>query len=237
MKADPKHLMDALTAVDWAGNVRSFCKDSTAVQQVANLNLKLAIWSKQFEAIESTNPAICFVREMQVSGHLVASSTALASYKLAAAAMRTTLETALYYSYFRTHERELATLVRSDKWYMSKAEIIEYHVTHTIGFNDVQKCYPCVALLNPWYSKISAIVHGQLPGKWLSQQSISDMKPNLDLQALVVETFSECIEIVHRLFLVTVGRELWQTFSPAAKKALIHGLSGDVKSALGLDSA
>ena len=230
-------LVDSLSHVDWSGNVSSFCADDSIVDSMAESNFRLAIWSKQFEQIEKDNPALCFIREMQVAGHLVATSTALAVYKAAAASTRTVLESALYYTYFRTHPSELATLVRDDKWYMSKSEIIQYHVTHTPDFNEVQKKLPVVSLVNPWYSKISAIVHGQIPGVWVTQKSIKDTKPDAALQQIVVSNFTEGVDIVHRLFLCTVGRELWDYFSPPAKKTLLHGLSGDIKTTLGIDSA
>lgn len=200
--------------------------------------IRLAIWSKQFENLEGNeNPAICFVREMQSAGHFAVTASAISCYKLAASGMRTVVETALYYSYFRSHRAELATLLRDDKWYITKGEILEYHATHTADFIELQKKIPLSGVLNPWYSKISAIVHGQIPGMWHSQTGISDIKPNAALLTAVVQEFEECVRIVDRLFFLTVGRELWPSFSPPAKKALLHGMHGDVKSALGLDSA
>lgn len=232
-----KHLTDALSAVNWSTHVATFSADLIAVQKVAAGNLRLAVWAKQFESIEKGNPALTFIREMQAAGHLVASTTALALYKSAAGSCRTVLESALYYTYFRTHPTELATLVRQDKWYVSKANIIEYHGVHTVDFPDVQKHCPVVQPLNAWYSKISAIVHGQIPGAWHPQRSIADTKPNPDLQSEVVQNFAECVGIVNNLFLCTVGRELWAHFSTTAKKEIVHGMSGAAKAALGLDLA
>lgn len=236
--ATAQHLGTALATVKWAYHVSVFCADATLVARFEAAGLRLAIWSKQFENIEGKdNQAICFVREMQTASHLAVTATALACYKLAASGLRTVVETALYYSYFRTHSVELATLLRDDKWYVSKQEVIDYHMAHTAGFSELQKKFPVAAILNPWYSKMSAIVHGQIPGAWHSQRSISEIAPNPELMAVVVQELEECVRIVDRLFFTTVGRDLWQYFSPSAKKHLLHGLPGDVKTALMLDSA
>lgn len=230
-------LSKALTSIDWSANVASFCKDTVLMDRMAAINLRLAIWSKQFENTDGTNPAICFIREMQVSGHLVATSTALASYKSSAAAMRTIVESALYYTYFRTHLTELATLLRDEKWYLSKQDILDYHMVHTYGFSDLQKKLSLASILNPWYSKISSIIHGQIPGAWLVQKSISDIKPNSELTENVLLEFEECVRIVDRLFFSTVVKEFWDYFSPSAKKALTHGMTGESKTAFAVDTA
>lgn len=233
-----KHISSALSAVNWAGNVAQYCADEDVVERMEAAGLRLAVWSKQFENIEGkVVPAICFVREMQTAGHLTAAAAALGVYKLAASGMRTVVETALYYSYFRVHPVELATLLRDEKWYIGKQEVLDYHAVHTDGFADLQKKLSLAAILNPWYSKMSAIIHGQVPGAWHSQQGIADIKSSKELSQDVAAQFEECIRIVDRLFLLTVGRELWAYFSPSAKKSILHGVPGDIKTLLALDSA
>lgn len=236
--ADSTLLISALQSVDWNANVSVLCGNAPAVARLEAASVRLAVWAKQFENTEGKdNPAICFIREMQSAGHFTVTASALACYKLAASGMRTILETALYYSYFRSHPSELATLVRDDKWYISKQEILDYHATHGAKFAEHQKKLPLIGELNTWYSKISAIVHGQIPGVWHSQGGISSTKPDDKLLEVVMLEFEQCIRIVDRLFFLTVGQELWPNFSPSAKKALLHGMAGDVKTALGLDSA
>lgn len=236
--ATGNHLSTAVLAVKWPDNVAAFCANVPIVERFEVASLRLAIWSKQFENIEGTeNQAICFVREMQTASHLAVTATALACYKLAASGLRTVVETALYYSYFRTHPTELATLLRDDKWYVSKQEILDYHMTHTAGFGDLQKKLPVGSILNPWYSRMSAIIHGQIPGAWHSQRAISQIAPNTELMSAVASELEQCVSIVDRLFFTTVGRELWGNFSPSAKTALLKGLTGEVKTAMGLDSA
>lgn len=229
-------LKTALNSVGWDDNVSEFLKNLTAVETIAKANLRLAVWCKQFEDVDKGNPALCFTRELQVAGHHVAALTALALYKPAAGSMRAVLETALYYSYFRTHISELSTLVREPEYFVSKNDLLEFHKTHTPDFKRLQNMLGLVTRLNKWYSSVSAIIHGQIPGKWVEYTEVANIKYTQATLGIVVDTFKECEEIVHRLFLCTVGRELWDAFSSTAKRHLIAGLSGTVKAAFRLDS-
>src|SRR5262249_21019388 len=149
---------------------------------------------------ETGNPALAFVREMQAAGHHVAALTALALYKPAAAAMRSMLETALYYTYFRAHPSELATLVRDPRFSVDKTDVIEFHNQHTPEFVTHQQKLGLVARLEQWYGAISAITHGQIPGTWVDHRSLSDVKLIQATLKIVVSRFSEGEEVVHRLF-------------------------------------
>jgi hypothetical protein len=97
----------AIGSVDWNQNVAEFLKDAHPATDLENANLRVAQWARQFEIVDNGNPALCFIREMQVASQNVAVLTALSLYKPAAGSMRAMLETALYYSYFRTHHSEL----------------------------------------------------------------------------------------------------------------------------------
>jgi hypothetical protein len=152
-------------------------------------------------------------------------------------AMRTIAETALYYSYFRTHPSELATLIRDTDFFLSKAALIAYHKQHTPDFNDLQNRLGVISGLSKWYSTVSSVLHGQLPGTWVTHKSLAEIKFNKPTAGEAVKTFAEGEEFVHRFFHCTVGRELWGSVSTPAKQVLLAGLSGKLKTALGLDSA
>lgn len=152
----------ALSSVDWAGNVASFLTETEVKEKLAACNVRLAIWSKQLEQADRNNPALAFVREMQSAGQMVVALTALALYKPAASSLRTVIETALYYTYFRTHHCELATLLREKTYFVGKGEIIDYHKLHTDNFKPFQERLGLLALMEQSYSSLSAIVHGQL---------------------------------------------------------------------------
>lgn len=230
-------LATALGAVNWDHNVTNYFKDGTSAKALAKSNLRLAVWAKQFEITDTGNPALCFIREMQVASQHVAVLTALSLYKPAAASMRTMLETALYYSYFRTHPSELTTLASDPNFYIGKRDLLEYHIIHTSDFKEIQNKLDLVSSLGDWYRTVSAIIHGQIPGTWVEHKSVAEIKHIQSTQDIVVETFTKGEEIVHRLFLCTVGRELWDGFSSTAKKRLLSGIHGELKAALALDSA
>lgn len=231
------YLATALSQIKWDRNVQEFCQDTNIVARFEACNARLAVWSKEFEDADRENAALPFTREMQASGHTVPALTALAMYKPAASALRTVVESALYYSYFRTHPSEIATLVRVPDYHVSKTEIIAYHSMHTVGFKDLQTRLGLVSDLTKWYSVTSAIIHGQVPGTWSSHVSLKQVSHKANMIETVGESFEACVRLVHYLFLCTVGRELWNDFGTSGKRALLKGLPGDVKSALQLDSA
>lgn len=230
-------LLEAVGSVDWNANVALFSKLDNDVSQISAANYRLAVWSKELETLDVTVPAICFVREMQIAGQNTAAALSLALYKLAAGSMRTVLETALYYTYFRTHTSELATLSRDDKYFITKQDVLDYHKTHTSRFTELQMKVNLVGRLNTWYSKVSAVVHGQIPGAWIKHSALKDIACDEALLNEATKTFVEGEEVVHLLLLITVGRENWDSFSKHAKTVLLKGLTGEVKTLIGLDSA
>jgi hypothetical protein len=225
----------ALSAVEWARNVTSFLTETEVKEKLVTCNLRLATWSKQLEQVDKDNPALAFVREMQSAGHMVVALTALALYKPAAGSIRTLVETALYYTYFRTHHCELATLLREKSYFVDKREIIEYHKLHTVNFKDVQQRLGLLTLLEKSYGSLSAIVHGQLPGVWTSTSALKNIAHVHRTCGEVVKKFVEAEEVVHRLFLCTIAPTFWAEFSTTAKKPLLKGLTGDLKAFLKLD--
>ncbi len=196
--------------------------------------MRLAVWSRQLEQVDKGNPALTFIREMQSSAQSAAALTSLALYKPAAASIRTTIETALYYTYFRTHHEEMATLVRESSYFVQKSDIVQYHNLHTKDFKANQSQLGLLSRLDKSYSSLSAVVHGQIPGTW-TFSSLKGLSPNAEIKGQVVSHLVEAEEIVHRLLISTVGRAFWDDFSSSAKKALLRGMAGDLKLSLGLD--
>ncbi len=227
----------AIDAVNWKTNVGFLLADAESAKLLTSANLQIAIWSRQFETLDIGNPALCFVREMQVAGQHVAVLVALSLYKPAAACMRSVLETALYYSYFRTHPAELETLARSTGYYPEKREIIEFHKEHTLEFSELQQKLGVISRMDKWYGRVSSLVHGQIPGAWIEHKSVAEIKPIKATQDLAISTFVEGADIVRRFFLCSTGHQLWDGFSSEAKKQLLANLHGDEKNALNLDSA
>jgi hypothetical protein len=227
----------ALNAIDWKKNVNALLTDSKSAQRLTAANLRLAVWARQFEMADRGNPALSFVREMQISGQHVAVLTALSLYKPAAGSMRAMVESALYYTYCRTHPSELETQARGKGFYIEKREVVDFHKEHTIEFNKLQQKLGLVSRLEKWYGQVSSLVHGHIPGAWIEHKSVAEIRAIKATQDLVLSAFVEGGEIVHRLFLCTTGRQLWDSFSPQAKGDLLLGLHGNQKKALGIDAA
>ena len=230
-----KSLADALKSIDWGQNVNAFLSDEAMVAELDGACLRLAIWARQLENIDKTNPAITFVRAMQVSAHHAVATASLAIYKASASSIRGIVENALYYTYFRTHPVELASLVREANYYTSKSDILTYHKLHTPQFRELQDKLGLLTRIEVWYSAISAIVHGQVPGVWIEHTSLAETKPSFGTLKLVIEKFCEAEKIVHELLLLTVGKENWDSFSHLAKHTLLSGMPGEVKTTMKLD--
>jgi hypothetical protein len=226
-------LAPALTSVNWNALVQEFLLDDNSATIVYNGVQRVAIWSFEIQQCEAGNPALAFVREMQASALSVTATLALGLYKSAAASMRAIVESALYYSYFRTHPAELHTLSADGTYYLSRKEIVDYHKLHTRNFLRGQEKLGFLSKLEKWYSEISAIVHGQIPGVWTSG-NISDTKYSPAVLSAAVEKLDEAISLVDHLFLTTVAPEVWESISPASKTKFTRGLSADQKLRLGL---
>jgi hypothetical protein len=231
-----KNLQGALTAVDWKKNINQFLTDDKAAEKVESANLRLAIWAYQLEMADAGNPALSFVRELQICGQHIAVLIALSLYKPAAGSIRSMFEVALYYSFFRTHPAELVTLVRGTGYFVGKRDVLEFHKTHTLDFVRLQSALGVLSRLEKWYGQLSSLVHGHLPGQWIEHKAIAEIKPIKATQDIAIDAFIEGVELVHRFFLCTVGKDLWHAFTPSAKRQLLAGLHGSIKKTLQLDA-
>jgi len=233
----PSKLASALKSVDWNANVEKLCDDVAISDRIEKCNLRLAVWARQFENIEPNNSAIPFVREMQHGGHNVATAISLALYKPAASSMRSLLECALYYTYFRTHPTELASLVCDSKYYISKKDIIIFYGKHVRSFQDRQNLLNYSERLEAWYSETSAIVHGQVPGQWSNGFAVSDIKHDSAILEKSVAHFERAVALVQDTFLCVLSSEMWGFIESDAKEIICKGLPGPVKAAFKLDVA
>lgn len=232
-----QNLEQALSSIDWKDHISSFLGESALTESVAESIWRLAVWARQLEESDRDNPALAFVREMQTDAQYVPALAGLALYRPAATMIRGMVEAALYYTYFRTHSEELSTLLRDPKFFLFKSDVVDYHKCHSPDFSVLDQAVGLISKLDDLYKRLSAIAHGQIPGKWLAHTSLAGVKPTPELASDLVRTFVEAEEVVHYLFLCTVGQRLWPDFSSQAKAALLRGLSGDVKTALKLDLA
>jgi hypothetical protein len=229
-----EYLRSALSGVDWNKYVGVFLKSDVATESVANANRQLALWATVLAGLEPESPANGFLYGMQSEGHYVAALIALALYKPAASSMRAVVEAALYYSYFRNHPVELGTLIREPSFFVEKASIVEFHKTHTVDFAAKQAALNLVGGLNSWYSQVSAVIHGQVPGAWVEHTELSKISPTEKMQSLAMANFQEAVGIVNSLFLVCVSQDDWNGIPKSARQEFLRGLSGPSKKILGL---
>lgn len=227
----------ALESVNWNSLTAEFLAVPAIPEGFDAGALRLAIWSKQFEQSDAGNPALPFIREMQVASQNVIILASLALYRAAAGSLRSMAEGALYYSYFRTHAVELSTLMRSGTYFMDKSEIIEFYRTHVPDFGVKQERLNLIADMNAWYKSVSAIIHGQKPGEWVAATAISEIALDSEILARLAAEFTQGIRIVDGLFKICVAPDLWDAFSKGAKEALLEGIPGNTKVVLGLDAA
>lgn len=232
-----KILEDALSEIDWGKNVSDFCSNADVLQRLHASIAKVAIAAQQIQIVDKGNPALPFVQEMQLAANDVARCVALSLYKPAAAGMRSMLECALYYSYFRSHPLELKTLIRDKKYYVSKSEIILFFQAHVASWSKKQSSVGLISRLDAWYSEVSAIVHGQIPGQWRDLSAINEPAHDVELLREVVSFCSDCGDIVRDLFICSFLDESWQFVETDAKRELLKGVSADYRQKLKLDRA
>lgn len=230
----PSRLLQALSAVSWDRNIQSFGGDQDAVERVERCNVRVAVWAKQLELCDTNNPAIAFVRELQIQGHYAAVLLGLGLYKPSAAAMRAMVESALYYTFFRQHPAELATLVRDPEYFIQQSDIVDYHLRHTARFREREQKLGLLSRLRSWYRSVSALVHGQVPGGWVGHANVSAIAYNSSILTEALLKFEEGEYLVHALFLATIAQDVWGDMAVDAKRELLKGLSGDIKVQLGL---
>jgi hypothetical protein len=229
-------LPSVLKGIDWQANIDAAFADSALLAKIENALQRIAQWAAQLESVDHGNPALCFIREAQIAAHQCSALIGLCLYKAAATSARTMVETLLYYTYFRTHPSELTTLVRVEKYYVSKSEILEYHRMHTPKFMELQEIFGLLGNLEAWYSKVSAVIHGQIPGAWNAHSALREIGFSKDTHELAVECFVSGEVIFHQIMLCTCGKQIWAGFTPFAKTFLLKGIPGDKKTSLSLDS-
>lgn len=228
-----QYLKTALNSLNYNEIVQYIINEEDYLNKIEAVNEKLALWAKQFEVVDKNNPALAFIREMQNAGHYVAILLALSLYKPAICSMRTMFESALYYSYYRTHPIELAALVR-DKSYLLKKEILEYHSQYTEKYSEKASCFGLVDKINSWYGNVSSVVHGQIPGDFNVFANLEDLKYDKNLLEKTLKYFKDGEEIIHYFFLCTIDKNMWQGFFHKTKEKLLKGIPAAKKKILAL---
>lgn len=120
-------------------------------------------------------------------------------------------------------------------YYISKVEILDFHKLHSPFYRHASGDFGFPGALNSWYSSVSGIIHGQLPGKWGGRLALEDTKHDETVLRAALETFTKGVQVTHTLLLLTAGAELWGRFHHEAKKALLKGMPASQRAVLDLD--
>jgi hypothetical protein len=224
-------LQAEIAKIRWAASATEFAKDKAAVESIERGCRLISVWNHELAFQFHGNCALPFLQELKSSIFLVPACFSVGLYKPAAASMRGAVENALYFSYFCDHEVELKTLLRDKGFYLSKKEIIDYHLRHTQDFRAKQDALGLSSELESWYSEISAIIHGQIPGVW-SSRSLSKIHHDSQSLRLAVKEFTRAILIINYLFLITTADDVWNGISSQARQFLLKGMSSTRKAVL-----
>lgn len=221
------NIKDILYETKWHENI-SKTMDHGSCEKIDRLCKKIAIISKQLEFVDRGNPSICFIREMQFSLHQAAALIGISLYKASVASLRTFVESFLYYSYFRSHNEELNTLLRVNSYHMSKSSIIAYHNAHTLKFTQRSELFSFEQSLNEWYSKSSSIIHGQIPGKWNTHFSLLEINYSENLLDLSIKNMEDSISLVIKALLSTISDENWFSITFESKREITKGIDKNI---------
>ena len=231
-------LAKELSRQDWNHARAWFVAQEPLVERAEKAHVRIALWVEQILSVEGENPAAPFIREVQVHSHQVLSLLSLSLLRPAAGEARAMVEAALYYSYFRNHPCELRTLARQTgqqgDWYIDKKGILDHHRCHTSDFAKRAGAVNLLGLLEPWYREVSALAHGQVPGRLGASTSLGDVHLDEAATESALGLFERGGEIVHFLLLVTIAEDLWPSVAPEAQTRLRHGLSSEQRKTLNL---
>jgi hypothetical protein len=227
------NLKKALSAVDWNNNISEFCKSDKRVSRLTSCCYKISLFTHEVSFQDYDNPAVPFLQEMKASAFQAPACLALGLVKPAAGLMRASVESALYYSFFRNHPQELKTLLSKPVYYLTRKKIVDYHLLHTERFGKLDQSFNFVRKLDGWYGEISALVHGQIPGVWTSK-SLANTTPILKDAESPIKLFERAAEIIQLLFLMTISPADWEGISPLSRAKLLGGLTQPQLEALGL---
>lgn len=225
-------ILEQIVKVDWAKNLSSANNSSKLFEKAEESQIKLACWCKQIENIYIGNTALPFIREAQVSSQDFFCLLSLGVYKASASSLRTILESFLYFSYFKDHSVELRTLSEDSTYYTTKREILDYHNIHTIDFKNKASNTGFKKEVEDFYSKISAIVHGQKPGIWHSSSSLANKCFNPKIAEEAINDFVILIDLINVLLLIIVSDEDWMNIPIKSRQIFTKGMKKEKKDLL-----
>jgi hypothetical protein len=227
-------LCDEISKVDWTqSNIEAFKSEDVFNELELGLT-RIAQWAKQLETIYIDNKALSFIKEAQVSAQDLCCLVSLGFYKCSASSIRTILESVLYFSYFKDHPVELDSLLEVDGYYITKEDVISYNLQHTKHFKSRFDKLALRSDLNKIYSEISAIVHGQIPGKLHCSITIADKKYDYEYANYITNKFTETINFINIYLIFILSEQQWNDLDIQLKERFMKPISRPLRKQLNL---
>ena len=98
-----------------------------------------------------------------------------------------------------------------------------------------QSAIALVSRLDSWYSKVSAIIHGQIPGHWSKSLAISESSHSDEFLRDTVKFAVDCANISRDVIICAFMDDLWRFVETDAKRELLRGTSAEYREKLKLD--
>jgi hypothetical protein len=224
LKLSDWNFQSVLKNINWNHKRDAFFTDHDGLLILENHHQILAHWSRALETIYSDSPALPFIREAQVSAQDFICVCSLGLYKNSASSIRTIFESTLYFSYFKDHLVELASVTRN-KFHLSRSKIINYHIEHTPNFGNLYSSSNLEQTLDKMYSEVSNIVHSSQPGIWHQSEILGKKEYNKAIAKEAILLFKKTINVINLLLLCTLTYEEWITINPVSRKLFLKKIT------------
>lgn len=222
-------LQDKLAQIDWTAITTNSLKENSGFSDIQASCKVMTTWLNELCELYEGNYALSFLKEAYVSINDYSTSMSIALYKLSAASMRTILESILYYSYFKDHPKELHTLINDSSYYLTRSDILEYHYKHTNNFKVGSRELNLISSMDNFYSEVSAIIHGQIPGVWQPNVKLDNRSHCKKTFNASVEHFKSLASIINHFLILHLTEEEWQSINIRSRELFLKGLKPQAK--------
>jgi hypothetical protein len=193
---------------------------------------KTLCWCVGLSQVFADNPAQIHLAGVRSEVVNILALSPLHFYRQSVICLRIILDEVLAFSYFESHPREFATLLRDPDFYVSKKAIFEFHKAHSWR-NIVPQEIDVRSQIELQYRDLSRIIHAQTP-KCISLTTSFDSFAYSESETDSVVQMAEKNDEAVAIFLSSVYRDAFNEFTKEFKRSIIKSWSGQLTKALGL---
>tara|TARA_R110000744_G_scaffold351535_1_gene457377 strand:- start:136 stop:855 length:720 start_codon:yes stop_codon:yes gene_type:complete len=165
----------------------------------------LAIWSSRLCDISPSGKP--YLDSLAVSGVHILSQVALGSKRGASLFMRSMIEDALRYAYFKDHPIEFIKGNSAEKWYVGFEELHIYLNTHPLLDESAVKWDIC-ARLKSEYSMLSEWVHARTVDHLDIGTTLSDINFSVENLSFTLNSIKNMVPSIHLLMICLNSKDL-----------------------------